>query len=259
MILKLKNVDFIYPFKNGLKNINFTLQRGDFLGILGPNGSGKSTLLKTMLGNLKCQNGEIFIFNQKLQDYSLKELAKIIGFLPQNSQLHTPLKVIDVLLMSKYVHLKYNFLSYSKKDLEELKILAAELKLEHFLDRNILSLSGGEFQRVLLARALLKNPQILFLDEPTSALDLNYAIELLNLCENLIKQRKISVVAVLHDLNLAALFCNKILFLKEGEIRYQGSVKQLFTKEILKEIYNLDCEIINSNQTPYVFALKEKR
>ena len=84
MILKLKNVDFIYPFKNGLKNINFTLQRGDFLGILGPNGSGKSTLLKTMLGNLKCQNGEIFIFNQKLQDYSLKELAKIIGFLPQN-------------------------------------------------------------------------------------------------------------------------------------------------------------------------------
>lgn len=259
MILELKNLNFSYAFEDTLKDLSFSLKKGDFLGILGPNGSGKSTLLRAILGSLECKSGEILILNQKLSTYSLKELAKIIGFLPQNSKLQTPLKVVDVLLMSKYSSLKRTFWDYSAKDFEEIENLAKELDLEIFLNRNVLSLSGGEFQRVLLARALLKNPQLLLLDEPTSALDLNYAIELLSLCERLIKRRNIGVVAILHDLNLASLFCNKILFLKEGKIRYQGSVEELFKKEILKEIYNLDCEIIVSNKTPYVLALKEKK
>ncbi|EAL0843105.1 ABC transporter ATP-binding protein, partial [Campylobacter jejuni] len=114
-------------------------------------------------------------------------------------------------------------------------------------------------QRMLLARALLKKPKILFLDEPTSALDLNYAIELLSLCEKRVKEKNIAVVAILHDLNLASMFCDKILFLKEGEIKYFGTSKELFTQEILKEIYDLNCEIVYKNSKPYILALKEKK
>lgn len=259
MMLEISNLNFSYGSKPLLKDINISFDNSNFIGILGPNGSGKSTLLKNLLGYYKYDSGKISLLNKDLKDYSIKELAKIIGFLPQNSALLTPLNVIDVLLMSRYVGLKYSFMDYSKEDILEVKNIAKILKFENLLYRNILSLSGGEFQRVLLARALLKNPKVLFLDEPTSALDLNYAIELLNLCESLIKEKNIKIIAILHDLNLASLYCDEIIFIKDGEIRYQGEVKELFTKEILKEIYNFNCEIINKNGKAYILPLKERK
>ncbi|TEY04471.1 ABC transporter ATP-binding protein [Campylobacter sp. US33a] len=259
MSIKVKNLHFSYGKKALLKDINFEVNSGDFLGILGPNGSGKSTLMKNMLQSLEYNKGEIIIFNKNLKNYSLKELSQILGFVPQKSGLNTPLLVIDVLLMGKFSTLKHSFSTYSKQDIDEVQNLAKILKIDQFLQRNILTLSGGEFQRVLLARALLKKPKILFLDEPTSALDLNYAIELLSLCEHLLKTSDIAIVAILHDLNLAALFCNKILFLKEGVLRYQGSVEKLFKEEILKEIYDLNCKVLFHENKPYILTLKEKK
>ncbi|MDE5603007.1 MAG: ABC transporter ATP-binding protein [Helicobacter sp.] len=255
-MMRVKNLYFSYYQKPLLKNISFQVEQGEFLGILGPNGSGKSTLMKNMLKNLDYDSGEICVLGRDLKGFSLKEFARISGYLPQISQLKTPLKVLDVLLMSKYPGLKYGFNDYSQKDKDEAVNIARSLKFENFLERNVLSLSGGEFQRVLLARAILKNPKILFLDEPTSALDLNYAIELLNLCESLIKERNIAVVAILHDLNLASMFCSRILFIKDGKIRYDGKVNELFTTEILKEIYNLNCKVLMQENKPYILALK---
>lgn len=256
-MIRVENLSFAYE-RPILKDVSLEIKEGDFLGILGPNGSGKSTLLKTMIKSLTYEKGEIYVFDKNLKDYSLKEYAKLIGFVPQSSQLFVPLKVIDVLLMGKYLGLKYSFSSYSKEDIDDILLRAKEFKLENFLDRNVFSLSGGEFQRVLLARALLKNPKVLFLDEPTSALDLNYAIELLSVCERLVKQKKLTVICILHDLNLASLFCNKLILLKDGEVRHKGGVKELFTKEILKEIYDFSCEIIYKDDKPYILASKEK-
>lgn len=256
-MIRVENLSFAYE-RPILKDVSLEIKEGDFLGILGPNGSGKSTLLKTMIKSLTYEKGEIYVFDKNLKDYSLKEYAKLIGFVPQSSQLFVPLKVIDVLLMGKYLGLKYSFSSYSKEDIDDILLRAKEFRLENFLYRNVFSLSGGEFQRVLLARALLKNPKILFLDEPTSALDLNYAIELLSLCERLVKQKKLTVICILHDLNLASLFCNKLILLKDGEVRHKGGVKELFTKEILKEIYDFSCEIIYKDDKPYILASKEK-
>ncbi len=254
--LRIKDLCFDYGSVSLLKDINLELKKGDFLGILGPNGSGKSTLVKNILGILQAKSGMIEIFGKNLKDYSIKELSKLIGFVPQKSALLVPLLVLDVLLMGRYSSLKRSYANYDEKDISEVKELAKRLNIEQFLERNVLSLSGGEFQRVLLARALLKKPQILLLDEPTSALDLNYALELLSECENLLKERNISVVAILHDLNLASMFCSKIIFLKEGKLRYQGSVNELFKKEILKEIYDLNCEVFMQNGKPYVLPLK---
>jgi len=257
-MLKVKNLNFAYEKKHLLKNINLELEKGDFLGILGPNGSGKSTLLKNLLKNLAYESGEVFVLDKNLKDFTIKEFAKISGFVPQNSQLRTPLKVIDVLLMGEYLNINF-FKNYDQNSLAKVQKLAKILKLEKLLERDCLSLSGGEFQRVLLGRTLLKEPQILFLDEPNCALDLNYAIEFLSLCADLIKEKNIAVVAVLHDLNLASLFCNKICFLKNGTITHKGSVKELFTKEILKEIYGFDCEVAFYDKKPFIIPLKEEK
>lgn len=259
MSVAVENLSFAYGKIPLLQNLSFNVKKGEFIGILGPNGSGKSTLVKNMLSILPFKIGSISFFNKELHHYSLKELAKIIGFVPQKSALTIPLLVKDVLLMGRYSSLKRSYSNYTKQDLDEMNELSKKLDISEFLERNILSLSGGEFQRVLLARALLKKPQILLLDEPTSALDMNYAIELLSLCETMLKTQQITIIAILHDLNLAAMFCERVFLLKNGKLRYQGSVKELFTKEILKEIYELDCEILSKDERIYVLPLKEKK
>lgn len=257
-MLKISDLNFKYKNNDCLKNINLHINNGDFLGILGINGSGKSTLMKNMLKILHPSNGKIEFLNINLKKYSIKEYSKYIGFLPQNSNINVSLKVIDILLMGKYANLKYFFSNYSKKDYDDIFNLANLLKISHFLQRDILSLSGGEFQKVLLARALLKKPKILFLDEPTSALDLSASVEILSLCETLIKKENIAVVAILHDINLASLFCNKLIFLKNGVIKYKGFTNELLNKEIIKDIYNINCEVISQNDRKYILVSKEK-
>ncbi|TQR55798.1 ABC transporter ATP-binding protein [Campylobacter troglodytis] len=259
MSIELKDLSFSYGKKSLLEGLSFTVKEGEFIGILGPNGSGKSTLVKNMLSILPFKVGQISFFGKDLKAYDLKELSRLIGFVPQKSALSLPLLVKDVLLMGRYAGLKNAFSSYTKEDIRELELISKELYIEEFLERSVLSLSGGEFQRVLLARALLKKPKILLLDEPTSALDMNYAIELLSLCESLLKKQKLTVVAILHDLNLASMFCERILFLKEGKLLYEGCVNELFTKEILKEIYDLNCEIIKKDERIFIIPIKEKK
>lgn len=254
--IKISKLHFDYYKKNLLKDISFEVKEGQFFGILGPNGSGKSTIIKNMLGILSAKSGEIEFFSKNIKEYDIKSLSKIIGFVPQHSALSVPLLVEDVLLMGRYSRLERSFASYSQKDIDEMQEVAKSVYIQDFLKRNVLSLSGGEFQRVLLARALLKKPKILLLDEPTSALDMNYAIELLSLCERLLKKEKITIVAILHDLNLASMFCEKIIFLKDGRLCYEGGVKELFTQKILKEIYDLNCEIFDKNGKTYVLPLK---
>ncbi|MBF0985339.1 MAG: ABC transporter ATP-binding protein, partial [Campylobacter sp.] len=145
---------------------------------------------------------------------------------------------------------------YDKNDVKKAYEIMGLLDVAQFAKRNANSLSGGEFQRVLLARALVSEPRVLLLDEPTSALDLNYAVEMMKICEKLTKELNLLSVAVMHDLNLAAMFCDKIVMLKDGEIRYSGGVKQLFTKEILNEIYGLKCEILQHGGMPFVVPIK---
>ena len=131
-----------------------------------------------------------------------------------------------------------------------------KLRLEKFRDRSIFSLSGGEFQRVLLARALVQETRIILLDEPTSALDMNYALEIMKLTSDFVKEKKITAVMVLHDLNLASMYCDNVMFLKDGKIAYSGSPKELYKKEVFSEIYGFECEIVENNGFLYVIPKK---
>lgn len=257
MSLHVKGLCFGYQEKEILKDINLSIQKGEFVGILGPNGCGKSTLLKNLLKLLEPKSGIIHIENKKIDDYSLKDLAKILGFVPQRSSLTMPLLVEDILYMGRFCHLKSSFAGYSKDDDRKIDEVMGLLNIEDFKKRVANSLSGGEFQRVLLARALVSEPKILLLDEPTSALDLNYAVEIMKLCQMLVKKLGLLCVMVLHDLNLASLFCDRLLMLKDGVICHKGTPRELFTSEILKEVYGLKCDIIEHKNCPFVVALKE--
>lgn len=253
--MEVKNLEFSFYKKEILKGLNLTAKRGEFIGILGPNGCGKSTLLKNILKIYKPKSGIITLKDKSLKEYSQKELSQILGFVPQKSQISMPLLVEDIILMGRYSHLKSSFYGYEKKDLEAVDEIMRLLNLENFKKRVAFTLSGGEFQRVILARALVGKPEMLLLDEPTSALDLNYAVSILKICKKIVKKQNIACVVVLHDLNLASLFCDKILLLKDGKVAYEGRVNELFTKEILYEIYSLKCEILNYENRPIVVAV----
>ncbi len=253
--LRVENLSFGYG-KTLLEEISFHVKQGEFVGILGPNGCGKSTLVKNILHILHPQKGRVTYDGDDLSRYSSKQRAKLIGFVPQKSGLNMPLLVKDILYMGRYAHLKSSFSGYGKEDETIVLQTARRLNVEHFMERPAISLSGGEFQRVLLARAMIAQPQILLLDEPTSALDVNYALDLMQICEDYVLAQNKMALIVMHDLNLAALFCQRIILMKEGRIRYMGSIKEILIPEILKEIYGFESDVMEHNNSHYILIKK---
>lgn len=253
MAIKVNNLNFSYGDRKILKNIKIEIKRGKLTGILGPNGCGKSTLLKNILGYIGKENqNNIEILGKKSRNYTHKEKSRIMSLVPQKSNLMSSMSVLDFVTVGRLPHLKNSWEGYSKKDIDFINMVLKKLGLEDFSSRVALSLSGGEFQRVLLARALIQDPKILLLDEPTSALDLNHAMDLMTRVKKLIDNHDITGVVVLHDLNLASIFCDEIYLMKNGEIAYRGTPKEILTKEILKEIYNLECKIFYNEGKPYI-------
>ena len=256
--ISIENASFSYGLgeENLLDKINLNIEKGKFIGILGPNGCGKSTLLKVILKYLNPKEGIIKIENKELKEYTQSELAEILSFVPQKSSLTMPLTVEDVVYMGRVPYMKNKWTGFDREDREKVEKIMQMLKIDQFKNRVIYSLSGGEFQRVLLARALVQNTNIMLLDEPTSALDMNYALEIMRLTSYFVKNENLTAVMVLHDLNLASMYCDSIILLKEGKIAYEGTPKELFRPEILEEIYGFNCEVIENNGFSYVIPNK---
>ena len=251
--ISIKNVSFSYDNsqKKIIDGLNINIKKGEFVGILGANGSGKSTLLKMILKYFPIETGNIEISDKNISLYSSKEMAKIISFVPQKSALNMPISVIEMIYMGRTPHIKNKWIGFDK-----VNEILEKLRLKKFRNRSIFSLSGGEFQRVLLARALVQETRIILLDEPTSALDMNYALEIMKLTSDFVKEKKITAVMVLHDLNLASMYCDNVMFLKDGKIAYSGSPKELYKKEIFSEIYGFECEIVENSGFLYVIPKK---
>lgn len=254
--INIKDLTFSYNNNNILNEVSLEIKKGQFTGILGPNGCGKTTLLKNILRYLSPEHGAIEIKDINIKEYKSKELAKTLGFVPQKSSLTMPLTVKDVIYMGRVAHMKNSWVGFRKDDNEKVERVIKILKLEKFKDRSAFSLSGGEFQRVLLARALVQEPEILLLDEPTSALDMNYALEIMKLTSHFVKAGELTGVMVLHDLNLASMYCDNIIFLKNGNVKYAGTPKELFKPEILEEVYGFKCTIIDNGDYPHVLPIK---
>lgn len=236
-MIEIKNLNFSYNDKKILKNINFSLEKPEFLCLLGPNGSGKTTLLKNICGLLKVQHGEISFNNKDLLKLNRKELSKNVAIVNQNQENPYEYLVKELVEMGTYV-LNLGF-SEKKNFLEEIYKLT---DIEEFLDRGINTLSGGEKQRVYLARALGQNTPLLLLDEPISNLDLKHQVIIMELCKTLVA-KGITVICVLHDINFALNYSDKVILMKKGEIKAFGD-RSVITEDSIYEVFEQEVEFI---------------
>lgn len=230
-----------------LQGVNLVVEKRQFTGLLGPNGCGKSTLLKTIYRLVEPQAGTIYLNNQQHQTFSTKQLAKQLAVVSQFNPSNFDFTVFEMVMMGRSPHLKLLEKS-SKSDTALVLEMLRNVGLEALQDKPVSLLSGGEQQRVALARALVQQPTLLLLDEPSNHLDLKYQLEILGLIQRL----KLNTFAALHDLSLAAHFCDYLYVMKAGEIRYHGTPEQVLTKEIIKEIYEIDCDIIKNEKNGHL-------
>lgn len=250
--IKIENLEFSFDTKKILDGFSCELKAGELVGILGANGSGKSTLLKIITGFYKKQNGNIFFDDKKQESIEIENLSKKISLITQKATQNLRFTVRELLELGRVPHIKNPLKGLEKKDYEIVDEIIRELKLEEFLKRDIKSLSGGEFQKVLLGRALIQEGKAIFLDEPTSALDINHALDFLEILKRKIKEMNLIGVIVIHDINLATLFCDKIIFLKNGKNYIEGIGKEILTKENLLAVYGFVPELIEKDKNIYV-------
>lgn len=242
--LKITDLSINYGSNNVLKNINLTIPEGDFLGIIGPNGAGKSTLLKAINNLIPISNGKIEIEGKNILKVNSKDRAKEIALVPQNFNIEYDFSVKDIILMGRFPHLKSG--DYKARDYEKVKEAIELTHTKKFENRLFKTLSGGEKQRVIIARAIAQDTNIILLDEPTSALDLHHQYEIMELISDLNKKGK-TIITVMHDLNLAARFCKNLLILKKGEIKDLGKPEEVLTVETLKDVYHMNM-IVRENE-----------
>ena len=246
-ILKVENLVCGYDSKNPIiKDISFSVEEGQFLGMVGPNGSGKTTLLRAIIGLLKIQHGTILISQHRVEHLDRKELARRIAFVPQLMEPVEGFSVKDLVMLGRTPYFE-RFSFETPDDYEAVKWAIEELKIEGLADRPVTELSGGEFQRVAIARALAQEPKLLLLDEPISHLDIRYQVKICKLLRKLRSHR--SILATFHDLNIASHFCSRLILLKNGELIAEGSPDEVVTPENIWKAYRIKVTVRKNPHT----------
>ncbi|EHN6915424.1 ABC transporter ATP-binding protein [Campylobacter jejuni] len=242
---KNQNQYIVYP-------TNLCFENDKIYALMGHNGSGKSTLLKILARQLKPSFGKICFNDQDITDFSSKELARKIAYLPQHLPNLGYLSVRELVKMGRYSYEKLFFKNQDRELIDEVMRLTNTLSLSN---REIHTLSGGERTRSFLAMLLAQKSEFLFLDEPLAALDIVYQFELMELILRLNKEFKVGIVLILHDINLAALYCDKIIALKEGRVIFNASKQEFMKETILKDIFNINANIIEHPKRKSPIAL----
>jgi len=251
-MLRTEKISFSVGKKQILKNVSASFLPGEFNMILGPNGSGKSSFLKIFSGEINRFQGTVLYENKKIKELRKEELAKKRAVMSQQADLGFPLLVEEVVMMGRYPHFTFN---PNKKDVTICNEVIERMNLVEFKERNYLTLSGGEKQRVQFARVLAQvwekpadGYRYLFLDEPLNSLDISYQHEFLQAAVELIKDQTV-LIAVMHDINLAAHYADNLFFLKEGEMVVHGSPKDILTENILEKVFNVKTKVIENPVT----------
>ena len=236
-----KNLIHSYDNRAVLRNLTFSITEGDFFIIIGPNGSGKTTLMRTIAGILRPQGGQIVLFKRRISSYRRKEFARSVAFVPQGLPGDFPFTVAELVLMGRAPY--SNTLGIeTERDHLIAKQAMRFTEVEHLADRKLDQLSGGEQQRVFIARAVCQEPKILLLDEPTASLDLAHQVRIMDLMEKLKAEKGVTVVMVSHDINLAAMYGGQVLLLRDGQIVRMGPPKQILNFKTLEETYG--CKLL---------------
>ncbi|CFX19341.1 ABC transporter-like [Syntrophomonas zehnderi OL-4] len=250
MILDIQGLAFKYPSRPVIQNISFEVQKGECLAILGTNGVGKTTLLKCINRILKPQHGVVLVEKEEVFKLSRPELAKRIGYVSQR-QGNPRYTVFDTVLLGRKPYIKWDI---SSRDLEVVNQVLALMDLTDFSLRFLDELSGGELQKVIIARALAQEADVLLLDEPTSNLDLKNQYEVLRIIKDVVQSKQIAAVITMHDINLAIRFADKFLFLKQGEIFTAGGM-EVITARNVESVYSIPVCVEHFGNVPVVLPL----
>lgn len=254
--LYVNNLDWSYGKRQILNKICLSIDKAGFYSIIGPNGSGKTTLLKNISRALEPRQESIYVESKDITKYKRREISKLISYVPQNTNIDFDFTAMDIVLMGRSPYFK-RFEVEKEEDLQIAEEAMKSTNIWHLRDKNINEISGGERQRVIIARALAQQTKIMLLDEPVSQLDIHHQIELMETIKDLIIKRGIIVIAVLHDLNLAAQYSDMIILLKEGRILSYGSPQTVITKENIESVYGIKVFIMPNPLTsrPHVIPL----
>jgi len=250
--IEVLGVSFSYDSLKALDNVTFTVNPGEVVSLLGPNGSGKTTLLKCICNILKPKVGVVTIDGKNIQVYSRADLAKIVGYVPQIEDSKFPLTVFEWVLLGRKPHMG---IAPTEKDIEIVEKTIKELGLEKLAFRKVNELSGGEWRKAVIARALAQQPKVLLLDEPTNHLDLKHQIEVLKLIRNLAYKRKIAVIMATHDINLALRFSDKIVVLNKGKIVFCGFREEI-KPAILEKTFEVKIEVVKDSKGEFIVIPK---
>lgn len=246
--IKVGNINYSIDNKRILSDAHLEVKKGQFIGLIGPNGAGKTTLIKHIYRALEPKEKCIYVDDKDVTKYSHKLLSRLISVMKQENNSDFDYSIEEMVIMARAPYRKL-LEDYSKSDYEMVKSNLKVVGMDKLSHRSYRSLSGGEKQRVLIARSLTQETDILLLDEPTNHLDIYYQMSLMQL----ISSMKKTIISVFHELNLASKFCDYIYVIKDGEIVASGSPKKLYTKELFRDVYNMEVSITKQeNGQPYV-------
>ncbi|MDI6605238.1 MAG: ABC transporter ATP-binding protein [Thermoanaerobacteraceae bacterium] len=250
MILEVDGIEFRYISLPTLKDVSFSLKRGELLSVLGNNGAGKSTLLKCINRILKPQKGTAYIEKRDIAKLSRREVAQKMGYVAQRYE-NARFTVFDAVLLGRKPHIKWDV---TKKDMDIVNRVLEKLNLQQFALRYLDELSGGELQKVVIARALAQEPQVLLLDEPTSNLDLKNQMEVLRILKQTVEEEDIAAIVIMHDLNLSLRFSNKFMLLKDKTIFACGGM-EIMTSKNIASVYGIPIVVEKFHDIPVVVPL----
>ncbi|CEN76126.1 iron compound ABC transporter ATP-binding protein FhuC [[Clostridium] sordellii] len=243
-MISCKNLKVGYEEKIIIENLSLNIKKGEVVSIIGPNGCGKSTLLKSLSRMIKPVSGDIYIQSENIKSLKNKAISQKVCLLSQHNDAPGDLTVEELVYFGRIPHKKW-YESKSKSDEELVNWAIENTGLTRYKNTPISSLSGGERQRAYIAQALCQKPDVLLLDEPTTYLDISYQLELMELVREINERLNITIVMVLHELNQASKYSDRLIIMKSGEIVSDGCPKEIINKEIIKKVYNIDCDIDN--------------
>lgn len=236
--LKAEEITISYGAHEIVKDLNLSIDKPEIISIIGPNGAGKSTVLKALARLLKTKKGHVYLDGKSIYETPGKEVARILAVLPQSTSAPTDILVKDLVACGRTPY-QGHFSSLTENDHRIIQEVMEKTGVAEFTNRQLTSLSGGERQRVWLAMALAQDPEILLLDEPTTFLDIHHQLDLMGLIRRLHQEMGITIVMVLHDLNHATRFSERVIAIKDGEVFADGSVSEVMTEENFEKLYGV--------------------
>jgi len=258
-ILTIRDVVSGYGEKMIVKGISFSVGKGEFLGIIGPNGAGKSTLLNTVSRVIHPRSGNVSLDGRDIYNMPLKEFAKSVAFVTQGTVVAFAFTALEIALMGRSPYLRL-FQDESRRDIDIVRRALTVTDCGDFINRPIDQLSAGERQRIFIAKALAQEPRLILLDEPTAHLDITHQVGILDLIKRLNRELGLTVIMVLHDLNLASEYCQRLILINDGRIHKMGRPEEVLNYDVIEEVYKTVVVVEKSpiSSKPYILLVSEE-